>query len=368
MYQYVLFFLACWVSVSQALVTVEPCHDGLILTTLYGCEIIHEPLLIRLIQHPAFERLKNIHQYGAVQYVPGQKKFTRYEHSVGVFFLTRKYGAPLDEQIAALLHDVSHTVFSHVGDVLFKSNHKTGADAYQDTIHEWYLEQVGIGDMLGEYGHELACSSASKAQQRCFEQALPDLCADRIEYTISGGFLDGLITQEEIDQLLQELHFEDGQWFFTDEAMAQKFGYISLRLCESRWGSAWGLFIDYHAAAVLQRALDLDIISLHDIHFSDDVIVWNALQACNDAYINRMLQAIMTCPVHFDGDGDTHCAGRFTGTDPLVKHKEQCVRLSVLDGAYRDAYLRVRSLVRNGYYITLHALSQAGHEYPVVSL
>jgi hypothetical protein len=37
----------------------------------------------------------------------------------------------------------------------------------------------------------------------------------------------------------------------------------------------------------------------------------------------------------------------------------QYVRLSMLNGAYRDAYLRVRDLVCNGYYITVSAFSDA---------
>jgi len=48
---------------------------------------------------------------------------TRFDHSVGVMLLIRKLGAGsspasalLKEQVAALLHDVSHTAFSHVID------------------------------------------------------------------------------------------------------------------------------------------------------------------------------------------------------------------------------------------------------------
>ena len=39
---------------------------------------------------------------------------THFEHSLGAFILVRRLDAALDEQIAALLHDASHTAFSHV--------------------------------------------------------------------------------------------------------------------------------------------------------------------------------------------------------------------------------------------------------------
>ncbi len=59
-------------------------------------------------------------------------------------------GASLDEQIAGLLHDVSHTVFSHVGDFVF--NFESKKDAYQDSCHEWFLKKYGIEEILSKHG------------------------------------------------------------------------------------------------------------------------------------------------------------------------------------------------------------------------
>lgn len=341
----------------QALITLDNRGDSLVLTTLYGSTTITEPVLICLIQSPAFERLQNIHQYGAAHYVEGQKKFTRYEHSLGVFFLTRKFGAPLSEQIAALLHDVSHTVFSHVGDVLFKSNYRTGKESYQDTIHEWYLQQCGLAKILQSYGYEHSCHAEAKHSQRCFEQDLPNLCTDRIEYNLSGGFLDGLITTSEISYLLDCLHFEEGNWFFDDQAIAEKFGRISLKLSESRWGSAWGVFVDYVASLALQRAMHLGLISADDVHFSQDHIVWQKLSESQDELIVRYLDAIQKCPFHYElaeCGSDAICLhGKFSGTDPLVLQEGRLINVSELDPDYRKEFARVKALIAHGWYIRL---------------
>src|SRR5690242_7788429 len=89
------------------------------LQTIYGTFEIQEPVIIDLLESQAMQRLKKINQHGINDVVNPEYAFSRYDHSVGVFILTRMFGGSLEEQVAALLHDVSHTVFSHVGDLIF---------------------------------------------------------------------------------------------------------------------------------------------------------------------------------------------------------------------------------------------------------
>ena len=110
--------------------------------TFYGVLEVEEPVLLELIDSQAFQRLKSIHQYGVSYYTTHREEYTRYDHSLGVFAILRLKNASLEEQIAGLLHDVSHTVFSHVGDWIFQENE------YQDLIHSDFLERYGLGDIL----------------------------------------------------------------------------------------------------------------------------------------------------------------------------------------------------------------------------
>src|SRR3989344_4030056 len=98
---------------------------------LYGQVEISERVLIDLIKTPAFLRLKNITQAGVPQQYNSLKVYSRYEHSIGAMLLLRKLGADLEEQVAGLLHDISHLAFSHVADWLFGSYHN---EDYQDKI------------------------------------------------------------------------------------------------------------------------------------------------------------------------------------------------------------------------------------------
>jgi len=83
---------------------------------IYGEFKIAEPVILELIASKAMERLKEIDQAGYFEpYYPGTAH-SRFEHSVGVYLLLKMFGAPIHEQIAGLIHDVSHSAFSHCVD------------------------------------------------------------------------------------------------------------------------------------------------------------------------------------------------------------------------------------------------------------
>lgn len=80
-----------------------------------------EEVLGELIHSPPVQRLQKIHPGGAAHLVHSAWNVTRFEHSVGVMLLIRHLGGSLEEQVAGLLHDVSHTAFSHVVDIVVAS-------------------------------------------------------------------------------------------------------------------------------------------------------------------------------------------------------------------------------------------------------
>src|SRR5436190_23051682 len=88
---------------------------------VYGDVAIEEPGILDLIGSPTFERLKGVRQAGPSALTFPFKNVTRFEHSLGVFLLLRRLGADRREQVAGLLHDISHTAFSHAVDFVISS-------------------------------------------------------------------------------------------------------------------------------------------------------------------------------------------------------------------------------------------------------
>ena len=116
---------------------------------IWGESRVEESILQRLLIHPELCRLKRISQFGLpFTYYP-LPQFDRYEHSVGVMMLVRSLGASLEEQVASLLHDASHTSFSHIVDWVIGNPKR---EDFQDKRHRVYLINSSLASILEEGG------------------------------------------------------------------------------------------------------------------------------------------------------------------------------------------------------------------------
>lgn len=324
------------------------------LETMYGNTTIHEPALLELIRSQPFERLKKIRQYGVTWFIRDEYEYTRYEHSLGVFYLVKKYGAPLDEQVAALLHDVSHTAFSHVGDYLY--GHIREERVMQDDMHEEYLAESGLIAILKKHNLAHAITEEAKKKQPCLEQDKPNICADRLEYVLNGAHIEGLFSEEDITNILQHVHFKNGDWYFDDVAIAKKYAQASIALPEMRWGACWHAYVYNCMAKALVQGVKLGLITFNEIRFSTDDAIWNKIQASTDPEIKRQLHLLKNWQTAFrivpsEDKAANHIIGKFTGQDPWVMTETGLKRLSCLDSEFLAYYNKVATSQKQGYWI-----------------
>lgn len=322
--------------------------------TIFGPLKLQDELLkIYNLEH--MQRLKGIDQSGSPAYWNGIPKFNRLDHSLDVLWLVQNFGGDLQEQISALTHDISHTVFSHVADVFF------GIENYQDTIHEWFLQQTKIAEVIQGHDWTEKDIMPDKPGFTRLEQSLPDMCADRIAYNLRTGLVFKMITQKNIKFIASNLRFEEGKWFFVSKAAAKKFAKLPLHFTEHFWGSADHMVVYFITSKILKRAFLLQRVTQHDMNFGTDLQVLEKLKACDDEEVTRLIAKAHYPKTAYhlleddEGTPDFIPKPKFRGIDPLVmnKHSKKLKRLSELDEEFAAEYKRVQEFCKKGYKIQL---------------
>jgi len=307
---------------------------------------------------PIMKRLKGIDQSGPSRYFgPMLPSFSRYEHSVGVWALLKKTGANLKEQIAGLLHDSSHTVFSHIADFLFAKNVNEFTErGYQDTIHMEFLKKNNINKFVENFRFNINDLNPEKKEYTRLEQSLPDMCADRIQYNIHTGVILKLISKKNAKRISDNVSFKDGKWFFTDEHLAKKFAELSLYFTQNFWGAKWNVSLDMHFSNALARALQLKLIKYDDLFLTDNVIL-NKLVKNQDHLIQLNLQQCKEPLKQIPGKDykSVFFKPKFRGIDPLVESKStgKLIRLSEVDQMFKHYYDSVKEWCALGYTIDI---------------
>ena len=327
-------------------------------TLLWGDEYVTSSEIEKVLDTPVMKRLKDIDQSGAARYFgPKLPKFSRYDHSIGVWALLKKTGADLKEQIAGLLHDTSHTVFSHIGDHIFAKNANDFTQrSYQDTIHMAFLKKNKLINIVSAFGLTPEDLDPEKKEYKRLEQPLPDMCADRIQYNIHTGLLLGVISKEDAKAIFDNIKFENGKWFFTDKDLAKKFAKLSVYFTQNFWGSKWNVSLDIHFANALKRAIKLKLVLISDLFLTDNVIMTRLLKNQD-----RILQLnIYQCKHPLEKiPGKKYKSiffkPKFRGIDPLmrVEGSNKLVRLTSIDVMFKHYYDSVKEWCYNGFDVEI---------------
>ncbi|MBS3073223.1 HD domain-containing protein [Candidatus Pacearchaeota archaeon] len=195
---------------------------------IYGHNEVKEPVLLKLINSPEIQRLKDVSQLGVPDEFNRFKGFSRYEHSIGVMLLLKYCRANLEEQVAGLLHDISHTAFSHVYDWVLGSNEK---EDHQDKVHKKIITNSNIPLILKEYKIDVERISHLE-NFKILDLNIPDVCADRFDYLVR----DPVTTPKLAKYFFKNLRIYDGKLVFSDKKSAKSFGSHFLKAQLEHWG------------------------------------------------------------------------------------------------------------------------------------
>ncbi len=318
----------------------------------YTCD---DPVIEHVIGLPVMQRMKDIAVAGPTYYLGMVPDYSRYDHCIGVWWLLKeKAHVDQKQQLVGLLHDASHTVFSHLGDIVFGKG--DGDKSYQDTIHLWFLSHYqDLLTFIKTQAITLESLDPDLAEYKALEQPLPDLCADRIEYNLATGVAFGKITKEEAHAIIQALEYHDGLWFFTDTQQAKKFAELPLFFTKNIWGGHENIFVYHCFKNIIVHAITTGLITRELMHFGSDTDIMNAIRKSNDPVIKEWLIKATEYHKHYTlveySNGDINTRPKCRAVDPYVYINETYNRLSGLDEDFAQQLHALQTWCRTGYGI-----------------
>lgn len=224
--------------------------------------------------------------------------------------LVRKLGGSLEEQIAALLHDVSHTAFSHVIDYVLQ---RKGED-YHEQIFEQVIANSTIPAILTRHG--FSTSLLEDPKYTLLEMPLPALCADRIDYTMRDLYHFGVINIVEVHDFLNELAVQNGEIGVKSEKAASWIASKYIQLNKEYFRKPEYIYVNTKFSELIALGLEKGIIILSDL-WKDDPVVLSMIKSNPD--LNSELQKIKS----LDG------FEKFSGS--AKKFKERILKPMVID-------------------------------------
>jgi HD superfamily phosphohydrolase len=253
---------------------------------VYGDLEINEPVLIELLNDPAVLRVKGVMQGGCNSYIAQFEDFSRYDHCVGVMLLIRLLGGSIEEQIAGLLHDISHTAFSHVVDYVYKKS--INQDLHED-IKENLIKKSEIPNILIKYGFHLE-RILDESNFPLLENHSPDICADRIDSVLRSLKLYRSMN-EEVNFHITHMVNHNNEIIFDNGEAAAGFARDMLMLSTEIWAADIFVLGYEILAKAIRIALDNGFLTEDDL-VQTDKFVWDKLKAIDNKEIAELLDLI----------------------------------------------------------------------------
>ncbi|MEK7017772.1 HD domain-containing protein [Bacillus sp. FSL R9-9410] len=305
----------------------------MIISDVIYSEFKVDKVLEELILSKPVQRLKGVHQAGASYLMNEKWNVTRFDHSVGAMLLIKKLGGSVEEQIAGLLHDVSHTAFSHVIDYVFDNEN----ESYHEEIFSSVVKNSEIPALLSKHGYNYEDILLDDSKWTLLERSAPELCADRVDYTLRDMYTYGYISLEEAQNFLDDLIAVNGKMVLQNIEIAEWFTKTYYKEVIDFFMKPLNIYGNDMLAKTLKLALHKKIIHPDDFLLEDDSLI-SKLQLCNDPEVEALLRKVHpSIEVKEDRkDYDLHQKNKVRLIDPPLLREGKIVQSSVISEKIRQ--------------------------------
>ncbi len=300
---------------------------------VYGKFEINDLVVLELINCPSIQRLKDIDQAGYIEpFMPGSAH-SRFEHSIGVYLLLKKYDAPIEEQIAGLIHDVSHAAFSHCIDYVLDTGSQQEQN-HQDNVFDNFVKQSEIPRIIKKYNFDIDYILDDK-NFPLKERELPDLCADRIDYSLRTACVFKEI--ENGKYFIDNLAAENGEWIFKNFKSAKKYAKLFLKINANCYAGLTSAVMFQTVGDYLRYALSKRYIDESDLYTTDKIVLYKIKPHIKNDSKLKLLFDRMNNKIGFKNNQKSYdvkvfCKSRIV--NPYCQYKGKLKKVSAIEPAW----------------------------------
>lgn len=277
----------------------DPLHGAITLNSADPTEA----LLIRLIDTPAFQRLRRVRQLGPASMTFHGAESSRFTHSLGVMAIARRaydrllraypqLGAHRPVVLcAALLHDVGHGPFSHTGEDIFGSHHEHWTERI-------LRESAPVRLLLDKFDPQLVEQLALVYRHRypvplVWQLVTSQLDCDRLDYLMRDSYFTGTSYGKiDLDRILMAINYDPvtEQLVVARKGMAAVEHYLIVR--HFMYSQVYNHPKNIAASWILEQAFARarKLLQVGQLDADDTVSLW-LIGDCNQLSLDQYLAA-----------------------------------------------------------------------------
>jgi HD superfamily phosphohydrolase len=193
---------------------------------VYGFITIDHPLILQIISHPYYQRLRNIHQMAFAYLVYPGAVHSRLHHSLGAYHLmctalAEIKGKGIDispeeelgAKLAILLHDIGHGPFSHA------LESEVIAGVHHETLSLLFMERLNQ-EFNGALDTAIAIFTNKHPKHFLHQLISGQLDMDRLDYLIRDSFFTGVAEGVVgYDRIIKMLTVRDNQLMVEEKGI-----------------------------------------------------------------------------------------------------------------------------------------------------
>ena len=353
---------------------------------IYGFISVPNGILMKVIEHPYFQRLRRIKQLGLTHYVYPGAVHTRFNHALGAYHLitealyhlvNKGHEISSEEieatQLAILLHDVGHGPFSHV------LEHNL-VNVHHEVITLWRMHELNE-EFNGKLDLTIQIFTDNYHKSFLHQLISSQLDVDRLDYLKRDSFYTGVVEGNiGIDRLIVMMDIIDNNLVLEEKAIytiekflsSRRIMYLQVYLHKTALIAEKMLkaILDKIKSLNFRELLSSDLIQLLDFEFDkdqklerkkflelfaniDDADIWNLLKQCRNhsdvdlrmnavGLLDRKLQKITMSHIPPTSTKEGDFKIDFTAYDPVegeIKIKNKLGEINPLSSFQDLSYL-----------------------------